>query len=258
MIKAIFFDIDGTLVSFKTHEVPAEVVKAINDLREKGIKVFIATGRHFSSINNLGDLQFDGYITLNGGYCFSGNHIIYKHHIPKEDIGKLLDYLQYKESFPCILVRENSAIMNFENETTEHIFTMLNFPKPPVGDLRKAAEEDVYQLIAFFDKDKEEEMMGIMSGCEATRWYPSFTDVVPAGSSKRIGIDKVIEYFGISLNETMAFGDGGNDITMLKHAGIGIALGNADDEVKNSADYVTTSVDDNGVVNALKHFGLMD
>ena len=100
--------------------------------------------------------------------------------------------------------------------------------------------------------------MGIMSGCEATRWYPSFTDVVPAGSSKRIGIDKVIEYFGISLNETMAFGDGGNDIAMLKHAGIGIALGNADDEVKNSADYVTTSVDDDGVVNALKHFGLMD
>lgn len=258
MIKAIFFDIDGTLVSFKTHEVPVEAVKAINDLRKKGIKVFIATGRHFSSINNLGDLQFDGYITLNGGYCFSGDYVIYKHNIPRKDINMLLDYLEHEESFPCTFVREHDLVMNFESEATEHIFTMLNFPKPPIGDLREAAKEDIYQLVAFFDKSQEENIMNIISGCEATRWYPSFADVVPAGSSKRIGIDKVIEYFGISLDETMAFGDGGNDIAMLEHAGIGIALGNADDKVKNSADYVTTSVDDGGVVNALKHFGLLD
>lgn len=258
MIKAIFFDIDGTLVSFNTHEVPGMAVKAIKELREKGIKVFIATGRHFSAINNLGDLQFDGYVTLNGGYCFSGEHVIYKHHLPKEDIHKLLDYLEYEDSFPCIFVRENSSVMNFENEETEHVFTMLNFPHPPVGDLRKAAEDDIYQLIAFFNEVQERKVMNFMQGCEATRWYPSFADVVPAGSSKRIGIDKIIEHFGISLNETMAFGDGGNDIAMLEHAGIGIALGNASDEVKQFADYVTTSVDDDGVVNALRHFGLID
>lgn len=258
MIKAIFFDIDGTLVSFKTHEVPVKVVEAINELREKGVKVFIATGRHFASINNLGDLQFDGYVTLNGGYCFAGNHVIYKHHIPKEDIEKLLDYLEHEESFPCTFVREHALTMNYENEATEHIFTMLNFPKPPVGDLREAAKEDIYQLIAFFDGSQEERVMEAMPGCEATRWYPSFADVVPAGSSKRIGIDKVIEYFGISLDETMAFGDGGNDIAMLEHAGISVALGNAADDVKQAADYVTTSVDDDGVVNALKHFGLID
>ena len=258
MIKAIFFDIYGTLVSFKTHEVPVKVVEAINELREKGVKVFIATGRHFASINNLGDLQFDGYVTLNGGYCFAGNHVIYKHHIPKEDIEKLLDYLEHEESFPCTFVREHALTMNYENEATEHIFTMLNFPKPPVGDLREAAKEDIYQLIAFFDGSQEERVMEAMPGCEATRWYPSFADVVPAGSSKRIGIDKVIEYFGISLDETMAFGDGGNDIAMLEHAGISVALGNAADDVKQAADYVTTSVDDDGVVNALKHFGLID
>ena len=66
MVKAIFFDIDGTLVSFKTHEVPRSTIDALDILRKKGIKVFIATGRHYSSINNLGNLTFDGYITLNG------------------------------------------------------------------------------------------------------------------------------------------------------------------------------------------------
>ena len=72
MIKAVFFDIDGTLVSFKTHVVPKSTLHAIELLKKKGIKVFIATGRHRRSINNLGDLEFDGYVTLNGGYVFAG------------------------------------------------------------------------------------------------------------------------------------------------------------------------------------------
>ena len=65
MIKAIFFDIDGTLVSFNTHKVSDSSKRAIKELKEKGIKVFIATGRIKLQINNLGDLKFDGYITAN-------------------------------------------------------------------------------------------------------------------------------------------------------------------------------------------------
>ena len=66
MIKAVFFDIDGTLVSFKTHRVPDSTKRAIAILRAKGIRVFIASGRQLLAINNLEDLQFDGYVTLNG------------------------------------------------------------------------------------------------------------------------------------------------------------------------------------------------
>ena len=69
--------------------------------------------------------------------------------------------------------------------------------------------------------------------------------------------DAVIAHFGIKLEETMAFGDGGNDIDMLKHAGIGVAMGNAGDNVKEIADYITTSVDDDGITNALKHFNVI-
>ena len=66
MVKAIFFDIDGTLVSFETHKIPASTQEALKTLRDKGIKIFIATGRPQCLINNLGDLEFDGYITVNG------------------------------------------------------------------------------------------------------------------------------------------------------------------------------------------------
>ena len=70
MIKALFFDIDGTLVSFNTHTIPQSTLNAIAELRKKGIKLFISTGRPRVAIDNLGNLEFDGYITMNGSYCF--------------------------------------------------------------------------------------------------------------------------------------------------------------------------------------------
>ena len=77
------------------------------------------------------------------------------------------------------------------------------------------------------------------------------------GISKRVGIDKMLEHFQIGLDECMAFGDGGNDIQMLSHVEIGIAMGNASDEVKKYADYITDSVDEDGVFKALKHFNVI-
>lgn len=68
-IKAIFFDIDGILVPFGSHSIPEEVVNRIRTARKKGIKVFVSTGRHISWIDNLGDTEFDGYVTANGAMC---------------------------------------------------------------------------------------------------------------------------------------------------------------------------------------------
>ena len=113
MIKAAFFDIDGTLVSFKTHEVPASTVRALHQLRSQGILTFIATGRHILTVNNLGNLKFDGYMTLNGSYCFIDLKVIYKHSIPPADISMLVNYLQEKANFPCIFVHENALYMNY-------------------------------------------------------------------------------------------------------------------------------------------------
>ena len=97
-----------------------------------------------------------------------------------------------------------------------------------------------------------------LPNCEMGRWHPAFVDDTAKGNTKQHGIDEIIRHFGIRLEETMAFGDGGNDISMLRHAGIGVAMGNAKDDVKVIADYVTASVDDNGIADALKHFGILE
>ena len=258
MIKAVFFDIDGTLVSFKTHKVPESTRLAIDLLKEKGVKVFIATGRHIASINNLGDLTFDGYVTLNGGYVIAGKgEVIYKHSIPDKDIVDLVHYMQTEEQFPCAFVQEDGICMNYTDQSVKDVFRLLNFPAPPIRPVEEVYGKTIYQLIAFFTSEQEKRIMSVLSHCDSTRWNPLFTDVVPAGSSKRIGIEKMLAYYQLTPEECMAFGDGGNDIPMLEAAGTGVAMGNAASDVMESADYVTTTVDDNGIYNALRHFNVI-
>lgn len=259
MIRAVFFDIDGTLVSFRTHEVPFSARYAIKRLREKGIKVFIATGRHLMAINNLGDLEFDGYVTLNGGLCYAGKGetTVYKHPIPHEDVGAFLDYME-QHPLPCVFVREHDMYLNFSDERVEEVFRMLNFIRVPMADLRTKADEEVMQFIAFFGKESEEELMRCLPHCRATRWFHTFSDIVPSTTSKTVGIYRLCAHYGIAPEEIMAFGDGGNDIEMLRDMALGVAMGNAEEEVKEVADYVTSSVDDDGVYRALCHFGLLE
>lgn len=77
-IKALFFDIDGTLVSFRTHKIPQSTVDALEDAKRNGVAVYISTGRPIMLINNLGQIEhlIDGYITTNGARCFVGNHTV--------------------------------------------------------------------------------------------------------------------------------------------------------------------------------------
>ena len=160
MIKAVFFDIDGTLVSFHTHRVSEATRQAIRQLRTQGIKVFIATGRHLQVINNLGDLEFDGYVTLNGSCCYIGrDRVIYRRMIPEIALEHLIKYQEEKETFPCIFVREKDMFINYNNQHTREVFRMLDFPEPVVKDIHEATREGVFQLIAFFSEQQEDRIM---------------------------------------------------------------------------------------------------
>lgn len=260
MIKAIFFDIDGTLVSFKTHKVPESTIKALNLLREKGVKIFIATGRHPSIMNlgnNIDELKFDGYVALNGQYCFADNKVIYKNSICKEDIKNLVEFLKTSD-YPCGFIEEKEYMyINHINEDVKTVLKSVNIPLPNIKDISRALENDIFQLNPYIPAEKDHIFLNILKNCDATRWNPLFLDIIPAGGGKHIAIKKVREYFGFTQDETMAFGDGENDITMLLNVGIGIAMGNANKAVKDVAKYITTSVDDDGIYKALKHFSII-
>lgn len=252
-----FFDIDGTLVSFKTHKVPDSTIEALALLRKRGVKLFIATGRHYATIDNLGDLQFDGYITMNGAYCFSGDEVIFKQPIPRSNIENLIAMQQSGERFPVFFLAENQIFANYFNNDTDELIDMINFPVPPILPIEKALESEIFQMVSFFDESRAERVMSSLPECCDARWYPTFTDITHRDTSKMVGVKKVLEYYGLNENQAVAFGDGGNDIPMLKAVTHSIAMGNASDSVKKCASYVTDSVDEDGIWNALNHLSLI-
>ena len=127
----------------------------------------------------------------------------------------------------------------------------LEFEMPPFVPIDAMRDVVAYQLIAIMPGEMDKEVGNMLSHCRLPRWHPAFTDIVAAGNSKAAGMEAVCRHFGIRQEETLAFGDGGNDIEMLQWAGIGVAMGNAADDVKGVADMVTTDVDNEGIENAV-------
>jgi len=257
-IQAVFFDIDGTLVSFKTHTISPTTKAVIRQLRDNGIKVIISTGRSLRDINNLEDLEFDGFITVNGAYCVdSKGEVIAQYPIPKENLERLALYMRDKP-FSCSFVTDQGNFVNYIDDLHLSMSKFVEVPPPPIKPLAEILEHTIYQLDAFIDAECETELLTcMMTNCIGTRWHPIFTNINAKECNKATGIDCLLAHYGISNKHTMAFGDGGNDISMLKHASIGVAMGNAKDHVKAAADYITTSVDENGVAEALKYFGII-
>ncbi|QNM15238.1 Cof-type HAD-IIB family hydrolase [Fusobacterium hominis] len=260
MIKAVFFDVDGTLVSFKTHKVSQGTLDAIKQMQAKNIKVFVATGRHPSILylgNNVDEIKFDGFVTLNGQYCFTDkNEVIYEKHICKEDIESIVKFIK-ENDITCGFVEDKEMYLNQITDSVRNVLNSVNLPIPLITDISRAIHGKVFQLNPYIPVDFQDKFMEAMPNCEATRWSPLFIDVIPAGGGKHVAIEKIMDYYGYSRDEIMAFGDGGNDKTMIMAAGIGIAMGNANEDVKEVADYVTASVDDEGVVKALKYFNII-
>ncbi len=88
-------------------------------------------------------------------------------------------------------------------------------------------------------------------------WSPEFCDIIPATGGKEHGMLRFIEKYGLKAEDSIAFGDGNNDVEMLRYAGIGVALGNGSDDVKAAGDYVTSDIDEDGVFKALQHLGIL-
>lgn len=258
-IKAVFFDIDGTIFSLKTKSIPESTRIAIKTLREKGIKVIVATGRSVNDLNHIKHIEFDGFLTFNGGYCMTvDGQVMFRHVINSDDIKNLIDYSE-RSDVSFSLMYEDSVRISHESPQVLELYSHVDIPVPPLYHKENLDIENVLQVNVFIDPENEDSFMReIMPNSLSSRWTPLFADVNRGGVSKQRGVEYFCDYFNIDVAETMAFGDGGNDISMLKFVNIGVAMGNAGDNVKKVADFITYDVDDHGIETALIHFGLLD
>lgn len=255
MTKALFFDIDGTLVSFTSHRIPESTVEALRQAKARGVKVYISTGRPVLFINNIGQVAdlIDGYITTTGALCIVGNEQFGLHSIEPADARSVLEAC-HRLGKSCVVVgTHHIAIINDSEELTRQFREglALDFEFAP---LDVTLSEPLLQLSPFFTNEEEQAVATTLSACNSSRWHPSFTDITHREADKGKALLAMCRHEGFTKDETMAFGDGGNDIAILRQAGIGVAMGNASDQVKAAADYVTSSVDDDGISHALHHF----
>lgn len=258
--KAIFLDIDGTLVSFKTHDIPESTIQALTTAKEKGLKIFISTGRPPHIITNLTKIEhlIDGFVSTNGAYCYIGNRDICFNTIDKSDVDYIVSRCTELRKSVIVVTKDNMAVIN-PGEQFDRLFVDLLNIKNITSDQKTALQmlsQPVIQLTPFIDDATECDILANTRRCIAGRWHPEFTDITSSSADKGKGLACMAEALGINTEETIAFGDGGNDIPIIRQAGLGIAMGNACDELKANAKYVTTSVDADGIMNALRHFNI--
>ena len=259
-MKALFFDIDGTLTSKQTPQLTPQLIKALNILRSQGIKLFISTGRHMSEIHQLGILeqfQYDGYITINGAYCTDGHKVIHKENIPQDDVIRIHNYFN-QHHLSSLYVEREDLYANRIDEKMILSFEDIHTPLPEVRKVDDIENTEIYLFCPFASKEEITGLMKETKHCVCTQWFDTGYDVFSKNCSKSVGIEKVLEYYGIAREDTMAFGDGMNDKEMLELVKIGVAMGNAKDEIKSIADYVTDDVNHDGIIKALEHFGLIE
>lgn len=260
--KAMFFDVDGTLVSFKTHRIPQSTVDALTEAHSRGVRIYISTGRPPQFITNLGQIEdvIDGWVTTNGANCYicraGKKEIVHTASIPAADTEHILSYC-HDRNVPVIIVGRKIIGVNDYAPEVSALFceglgvTGIDFQRYTYADMH---EDEIMQLTPFLTPEQEQELMPLVSSCNSGRWCDAFTDITAKGADKGIGLTAMAKHEGINLSETMAFGDGGNDNSILRTAGIGIAMGNANEKTKSIADFITTCVDDDGIANALRRF----
>lgn len=261
MVKAIFFDIDGTLISNTNRRISPKVIQVFERLRKKGILLFIATGRHRHEIKHLKiteDFQFDGYITLNGCYCYNNNkeEVIHKAAIDKADVQKVITIVNSCD-MACLFVESDMFYINKVNARVIEAQQAIHSPIPEVMDINRARDNDILQLIPYISEEEVNLFLEVTQNCKGVRWHSYAYDIIPTLGGKEEGIKKMLAHYNINKEETMAFGDGHNDIGMLQYVNIGICMANGEDVTKSNSDFITKSVDEEGILYALEHYGVV-
>lgn len=257
MIKCVFFDIDGTLLDPDTRSIPASTLAALNALRKKGIKLFVATGRFPAMTTFLEEFfPFDGFVTLNGQLAVDRNGtVLHRMAHDPEDIRALVDLVK-ADPFPCLIIEEKQCFYVLESQVIRDHFAWAGLPAPGPYDIARLDTHPVLQFLAYI-MPEEYNRLSPLRHIEITGSGHGIADIIPNKGGKEVGIAAVAAHYGWKQEETMAFGDGLNDSNMLSWAGIGVAMGNGTASAKDAADYVTTSVGKDGIKNALLYFGVL-
>lgn len=254
--KLILFDIDGTLLDHNK-QIPASTKTAVAEIKEAGHEVVIATGRGPSMLKEVSEaLDIESYVSFNGSYVVYKGEVLYSHAIDEIRLANLSQATMDLQH-PLVFMtpegmRTNSEQCVYIDEESKGL--RLKLP-PHEPDYFRGKE--IYQCLLFCSEEDEGYYKEHFSELVFNRWHKYGSDLIPPGGSKARGIQALIDRVGVKAEDIYAFGDGLNDLEMLRLVHHSVAMGNAPDVVKQAARYVTKDVSDDGIWHGLKMVGLL-
>ncbi|MDF2722327.1 MAG: Cof-like hydrolase [Paenibacillus sp.] len=255
--KVVFFDIDGTLIN-EHKRLPQQAIDAVRELQQKGVETVIATGRTSYLFREFAEkLGIDSYVSINGSYVVHKGSPIFDRPIPRQAIEAFVEHAR-RHNHPLVFQGHSDYYANVENHPLiQESITSLRIDDLPKYDPDFWRNEPVYQILLHCQAKDEHLYQGIIPDLRLIRWHEQAMDVLPTERSKAQGIRALLQHLQVQPSEVVAFGDGLNDKEMLAMAGLGIAMGNAHDELKPFADYITSHVDEDGIGHGLRYAGLI-
>lgn len=262
MPKCFFFDVDGTLLPFGK-SIPDSAVYSIKAAQALGSRCFIASGRSIAELPRFPMLAFDGYICSAGATIIVDDKLIYSAHIERGAFDSLFRYLSEK-GFYVISQTDKATYLSkdawdmFTRQMMKHIGRLVELNGLVISDT-VPGDENVKKVLFLSDDDGygvdrvRKEIDPMFTVVNNTVGLPQeiMAEIVLSGISKATGIEKVLSYFGVDRSDSVAIGDGSNDIEMVEYADIGIAMGNSSGDLKAVADYITTDIEEDGIKNAI-------
>lgn len=260
---ALFFDIDGTVLSEITKEIPASTVDALKRAHDAGHFLFINTGRTYCSVPvELKKLPFDGYLCGCGIYFTFDEEIIFEKHLDPERGDEIADYMT-----KCQIdgIFEGAEDVYFTSRVSR--FDRLENTKKYMNNRGIGIERYMEQRRCPYDKifiytDEKSDVKAffefIKDDMEVIDRGSNTFECILKGYTKGTAIDWVLEHFGMTRDQSYVFGDSSNDLAMFQHAGHAIAMGAHDQVLEPYTEFITKTVEEDGIAYAMKKYGLID
>ena len=270
-IHIIALDLDGTLLNTEKL-LSAENRAALFKAAEAGIHIVPTTGRFYNGMPSfIRELPFIRYaITINGAEAadIATGEVIYKSEIP---LLRALELMRYLDTLPVIYdcyqdnagwISEHLKARIDSTVKDPHFRRMLHELRKPVPELKAFLRQrgQNVQKVQFFTRDMAlrerllEELPKLFPGIVVSSSTPQNVEINHVDANKGRAVLALAEHLGLQRAHTMAFGDGLNDLSMIRDAGIGVAMENACGEVLSAADYVTAHNDAHGVAKGIEKF----